>query len=239
MVGLLRIQAWMVFPLLLLSLTVNAWAIGDQPKPPWPDGCSVQLPLYVQRGLDKLFLNACTRHDQCWATCNGEFAPFLGLGHKAQCDLTFLSEMEAACVAIASTIVLPFGDIDNVTDFIEDCSTVAATFFVAVATPLTDHIFWESQCIRGCNRDACPLALPPRIRLEPPCGTGLGPCQCYLKATPSVDFCRLSGVTCDGWTCENPNDLERLCCQCRFEPPVIPQLESPREEPTEDDESSL
>lgn len=132
---------------------------GAQTTPPWPDGCSVGLPLFIQNGLDRIFFAACTHHDFCWARCNPPGGPYLGLSHKFQCDGFFLAEMEAACAAWAVVLSFPGSGWSDSGAFFEDCSAVAATFATAVGvTPAGLSRFWQSQCERGCNLQACALA---------------------------------------------------------------------------------
>lgn len=87
-------------------------------EPPWPNGCSIGAPLLVQNGLDLAFLGACNDHDQCWAQCNGPNPPYLGLGHKLQCDLTFLAHMEAACVFWSGLLAYPASGWVDADDFL-------------------------------------------------------------------------------------------------------------------------
>jgi len=107
--------------LVLILLIAASSSVFAQPlEPPWPNGCSVGAPAWVQQGIDGLFLGACDAHDRCWGQCNGQNPTFLDLGDKAQCDLRFLFDMEAACVAIAAVVALPLDGASSAEDFIED-----------------------------------------------------------------------------------------------------------------------
>ena len=114
---------------------VQAQSFCPASSPPWPNGCSLGLSGWAQQGLDSLFLEACDHHDTCWGQCNGPTSPYLGLGHKAQCDATFLGEMESACILVAPLISLPLGQIQNANQFLETCAELAAASYAAVATP--------------------------------------------------------------------------------------------------------
>lgn len=178
-------------------------------SPPHPNGCSIAGGVqWIQQGLDRLFLGACNRHDQCWAQCNSPDPPYLGLAHKLQCDATFFVEMEAACVAIAATLSFPLDDIDNAEDFLEVCATATAAFSAAVASPLTIPLFNTSQCIRGCNTGICgftPL---------PPCGVT----RCYVDTPPfpPLDSCLFVDCT----QCVGPA-ARRCCSDCEWPPDCV------------------
>jgi len=123
---------------------------GAQTTPPWPDGCSIGLPLFIQNGLDRIFFAACTHHDFCWARCNPPGGPYLGLSHKFQCDGFFLAEMEAACAAWSVVLSYPGSGWSDSGAFLEDCSAVAATMATAVGvTPPGLSRYWQSQCQSG------------------------------------------------------------------------------------------
>jgi hypothetical protein len=152
---------------------VQAPSTEAQTQPPWPDGCSIGLPLFIQQGLDGIFLTACTKHDLCWARCNGPSPPYLGLDHKIKCDALFLLDMEAACAAWSVVVSYTGSGWSDPEDFLADCSAVAATMAVAVSQPLKAlHTFWASQCLRGCNPDGCAKSGVP---WNPACGRTL----CY------------------------------------------------------------
>ena len=196
--------------LAVIALLLSSPAVAQVVTPPHPNGCSVPgLPLWAAQGLDTIFLGACDQHDLCWAQCNGENPPFLGTGHKTSCDLQFLADMSAACLARSAQVALPLGDIDSIQEFIETCEGVAATFYAAVATPLTNAVFNTSQCLRGCNPNACTAVSLP---LPATCGNGVGPGFCYLSA--NFNFCNF--VNCNNI---EPGDCQdaalQLCCpQC-------------------------
>ena len=153
----------------LAHASVAGWLLGLPPLL-HPAGDRRDLP----RGRDN--------HDRCWAKCaQGPVGPQLGLAHRQQCDLDLLYYMETACVLEAALIVFPTGGIGNAHDFIEYCTATAATFYAAVASPPATPIFWASQCIRGCNGDAC-ATLAASIPLT--CGHGFGPYFCYLMPEP-------------------------------------------------------
>jgi hypothetical protein len=195
------------------AVSMLALAIGlGQPvaaqQPPWPDGCSVGLPFYVQQGLDAIFLQACDAHDRCWAQCNGPSPPYLGLAHRNQCNLDFLADMESACIIESAAIAFPLGGFSTAQEFIENCTGVAATFYAAVSTSIATGIFWSAQCIRGCNPDGCANSGLP---YPPTCGLGSGPGFCYLMGQPppppSPNLCSLINCRTD---CDTPAGL--ICC---------------------------
>lgn len=161
--------------------------------PPWPDGCSVGLPGWAQQGLDSIFNGACDNHDRCWAQCNGARGPFRGLGHRNQCDQTFLSELTAACAIRAGQAIFPLGDIDNVGEFLATCEGLALVMTSAVQSPFGTSIYWRSQCLRGCNPMACMQAglfFPTPDGRPPTCGKPpyVGPGVCYRQPY-TVDAC--------------------------------------------------
>lgn len=180
----MRCRRTTILPLIALMLLLSPLAgPGDAEaqtcaaltQPPWPNGCSVPgLPLFAANGLNLIFLGACNQHDQCWATCNGPNPPYNGLGHKAQCDLAFLAQMEAACVIWSGLLAYPGSGWASAGDFLDDCTQVAATFSLAVNTPPGFNIYWRSQCCRGCNPTGCSTAVPP-LPMPFLCGNG----QCY------------------------------------------------------------
>jgi hypothetical protein len=160
--------------LIAISLLPQGTADAQGTRPPWPDGCSVRLPPFIQNGLDRIFFGACNRHDLCWARCNSQFGPYLDVGHKFGCDFTFLIEMEAACAAWSVVLSYPGSGWIDSDDFLEACSGVAGTFATAVNTPLGFGVFWRSQCARGCNPTACTISPP----WNPQCGVS----QCFVYA---------------------------------------------------------
>lgn len=236
--------------LLVLVLLMAAWPPAVSPSlaqtsPPWPNGCSVGLAGWAQQGLDAIFNSACDNHDRCWARCNGEAGPYYMLGHRAQCDQTFLSEMTQACALRAAQVALPLGDIDSVTEFISVCEGVALSFYTAVSTPIGTGIYWTSQCLKGCNPEGCWRAglffgNPNR---PPTCGQFpyTGPGFCY-RETVTFDMCvfhqcpgffegfdgtktesedgpmskELADQTLQGGECTSP--LDWLCCACQVCP---------------------
>src|SRR4051795_1006939 len=95
-------------------LTLFLMAAAAHAAVPWPDGCTLTpfkvkpaLQIWLQQGLDKIFLGACNRHDRCYGQCNGENPPFLDDSHKTSCDITLLIELEDACTLWASVLTFP------------------------------------------------------------------------------------------------------------------------------------
>lgn len=157
---------------------VQAPSSEAQTQPPWPDGCSIKLPLFVQQGLDGIFFTACTKHDLCWGRCNGPSPPYLDLEHKVQCDFLFLLDMEAACAAWSAVISYSGSGWSDAEDFLADCSAVAAMMAAAVSQPLgTITTFWRSQCTNGCNPDGCANS---DAVWNPECGVS----RCYSNSFP-------------------------------------------------------
>lgn len=209
----LSVRAIAMVAILAAALALAPSSASAQ-SPPWPNGCSIMLPFYIQQGIDGIFLGACDRHDLCWGQCNGPSAPYLGLAHRQDCDLTLYGELIGACIAEAAFIAFPIGGFETANDFIQDCGAVATTIYAAVASPLGTPLFWSSQCLRGCNPNAC-AAVPPT------CGTGVGPGFCYIEAPPPPNPCQFVNCLTD---CDTP--LGRLCCifcrPCRPQPPEVP-----------------
>ena len=136
----------------------------------WPDGCSIPYsPEWVQRGYDAIFLGACTFHDRCWAACNGPNPPYHGLRWKEGCDAMFWTYMTTACEIAQSRYL------DD--DFWDFCKAEATAFVTAVNTPPAFDNYWRSQCMRGCNPDACWEA---GMQLPWTCGNGNGVGACYV-----------------------------------------------------------
>lgn len=229
---------------LVCTLTVVALAAGalvllptaaHAQQPPWPNGCSIGLDYYVQQGIDGLFLGACDRHDLCWGLCNGQNPPFFGNEHRRSCDATFFTEMAQACVVESALLTFPSGDFDTAQDFVENCLGVASVFYAAVSTPIGTGIFWGSQCLRGCNPDACGQVGAP---LPPTCGFGVGPGFCYITLPlPDPDPCLF--VDCE-LACGTPAGW--LCCfnceqPCEPAPPDFPPLDFSADDSADQDMS--
>jgi hypothetical protein len=177
--------------------------IVDGQQPPWPNGCSVPGDSqWVQQGLNNIFLDVCNQHDQCWGKCNGPEGLFLGLGHKAQCDVNFLAGMEAVCIAYSAVLVFPIGGLEDVEDFLEFCTAAAAGIYAVIASPVTNGYYWTSQCFHGCNPDGCTNASLPWNQA---CGNG----QCYVQI--NYDPCLL-------------NPFYPWCDPCLYEP-SLPQCQ--------------
>lgn len=156
--------------------------------PPWPDGCSVGLPLFIQNGLNGIFFDACNNHDLCWAQLNDPWGPCLGLGHKGLCDFQLLAHMESVCLVWAGALSFPGSGWIDADSFLDDCSAVAGAFYVAVNTPFGFLIYTNSQCCRGCNTNRCNslgLALPGHCFGA--CGSsGPGPCNSTFEQTETL-----------------------------------------------------
>lgn len=169
--------------MLAVVCSLSTAQVSEAQVPQIPNGCGPDVPGWVDNGVDKIFLNACSRHDLCWGQCNGPNPPYLGLSHKVNCDLQFLAEMEAACLAWSAVLTYPVGEADDAGEFLEICTEVAATFYAIVATPLTNGFFWRSQCRNGCNRDACTLT---GITFPSTCGDGPWGAitRCYVDPPP-------------------------------------------------------
>jgi hypothetical protein len=197
-----------------------------------PDG----LKVYVRQGFDKLFLGACNNHDRCYAQCNTENPPYLDLSQKSSCDLTFLIEMEDACILWASLISFPVDDqMQTADDFIAFCNGgLAPIFYGAVAfSPQGTEAFWSDQCSRGCNPNACSIlgrTLPSGCgALQGQTAVPPGPntwtyqtnefCQCYVRQElqpppdpiPPIFPLPLAclGVSCCSYSC---SPLQEYCC---------------------------
>ncbi|HVT18566.1 MAG TPA: hypothetical protein VHQ90_20605 [Thermoanaerobaculia bacterium] len=134
---------------------------------PWPDGCTLtpfktkpSLQIWLQQGLDKIFLNACSHHDRCYGTCNTEDPPYLGLTFKASCDATLLLELEGACTLWAGILSFPIdNDLITPQDWITYCNGVLAPGMYGAVSLFGTGAFWGDQCNYGCNPDAC-AAIP-------------------------------------------------------------------------------
>jgi hypothetical protein len=190
------------FSLSIIALFLLTAPVLAQTTPPWPNGCSVPLGPWVANGLGRVFLGSCTAHDLCWGQCNGPNPPFLGTAHKVECDLRFLANMESAFLLLTPLVALPFGQINNITDFLEHCTEVAVTFYIAVATPLTNGNFRRSQCRNGCNRDACT-----QEGIEFPAECNMG--QCY----PAPQLPPAGGLSCAFVPCDQClSVMQQMCC---------------------------
>lgn len=155
--------------------------------PPWPEGCSIHIPLFIQNGLNWIFLDACNNHDLCWAQPNPLFGPCLGYDHKFLCDAAFLFQMEAACAFWATALSFPGSGWVNADDFLDNCSDIAIVFAAAVNTPWGFEIFRTSQCCRGCNANLCGglYDLPQGCGIG--CGSGgPGPCNSTYEQTQLI-----------------------------------------------------
>lgn len=124
----------------------------------WRDGCSIPLvgdvPLLsvaLRRGLDWFLFLACDRHDLCFAKCNHPDGPYLGLPHKAQCNLDFLIEWEAACVIWAPIMEELYPG--SLEEFLAACGAAGAATYAGEV--ILDGPFLRQQCQQGCNPDAC------------------------------------------------------------------------------------
>lgn len=179
------IPALAIFALLFFTAQPGPAQFCGPTVPPWPDGCSIGLPQFVQNGLNGIFFNACNNHDVCWAQLNDPWGPCLGLGHKAQCDFLFLAHMEAACLVWAGALSFPGSGWVDAGEFLDDCEAVAGTFYVAVNTSFGFLIYNNSQCCRGCNTNTCNLlglVLPSQCFGA--CGSGgPGPCNSSFEQT--------------------------------------------------------
>ncbi len=134
-----------VIALLCLLLSLPAGAAPCISKPPWPNGCSVGIPAWIQQGIDGLFLGVCDNHDQCWGQCNGQNPPYLGLPHKNQCNQILLNELLSACLVTSVLVAFPLGDIGDTVEFLAECEALGLGIWAALSTPATDSVFWCSQ----------------------------------------------------------------------------------------------
>lgn len=159
--------------LLALACTLSTAPVAEAQI---PNGCGTpQVPGWLANGLDTIFVGACDRHDICWGQCNGADPPYLGVEHKLTCDLQFLAEMEAVCLAVSAFLTFPVGEADSASEFLDICTDVAASFYGIVSVNFPSY--WSSQCTNGCNPEACMIlgrALPSG------CGNG----QCYSNPPP-------------------------------------------------------
>ena len=150
--------------------------VATAQTPPYPNGCTVGLPLWAQHGLDAIFNGSCDNHDNCWAQCNGARGPYHGLQHRSQCDQAFLGDLTAACALRAAQLSFPIVGLEggeSLAEFLAVCEGVALAFFGAVSTPIGTNLYWRSQCLRGCNPMACMQAglfFPTPDGRPPTCG---------------------------------------------------------------------
>jgi hypothetical protein len=139
-------------------------------------GCTLGLPAGVENAVDSLLLGACERHDACWRARNPCGGPYLDTSWKASCDLEFLADLTAVCLAATTILSFPNPDFSSAADFLEVCEAGALVAYagVSVAVP----IWYSTQCANGCNLDACQtLGLP----LPPHCCPWFT-CECYSDA---------------------------------------------------------
>lgn len=149
-------KRFIVFLVVVLGMGIAGGAQAQ--TPPYPNGCSVGLPLWAQHGLDAIFNGACDNHDNCWAQCNGARGPFFGLQHRGQCDQAFLGDLTAACALRGAQLAFPIVGLEggeSLAEFLAVCEGVALSFYGAVSTPIGTGLYWTSQCLRGCNPMAC------------------------------------------------------------------------------------
>jgi hypothetical protein len=117
-------------------------------------GCTILVDwAEVEEGLDTLFFGACTRHDQCYRTCNPEGGPFLGYGYKATCDTVFYGNLHFACNTWSLVLSFPNVRWVNREEFLDECVYYANYAYAAVLSVGT-YFFLTQQCQR-CNVWAC------------------------------------------------------------------------------------
>lgn len=138
----------------LWSVIASACVLGLAVGPPAAaQGCTLGLPSAFENAIDNLLLGACERHDACWRTDNPCGGPYLGTSWKASCDLEFLADLTAVCVAATTIFSFPNPTFSSAADFLEDCEEGAAAAYagVSVAFPA-----WHgTQCVNGCNLNSC------------------------------------------------------------------------------------
>lgn len=160
-------------PLAITGL-LCALALAIFPVPARAQGCTLGLPSSIENAIDSLLLGACDRHDACWRTRNPCGGPYLGLGWKASCDLDFLADLSAVCVAATTIFSFPNPDYSSVEDFLEACEAGAAAAYAGVSAAVP--IWYSTQCSNGCNLQACQnLGLP----LPPYCCPEFPLCECF------------------------------------------------------------
>lgn len=164
----MRISTPLVVTALLCALVLTS------PVPANAQGCTLGLPNSIENALNSLLLGACNRHDACWRTLNPCGGPYLGLGWKAQCDLAFLADLTAVCVAATAIISFPNSHFPDADEFLEDCETGAAAAYAGVSAAIP--IWWGSQCAFGCNANTCASLGAP---LPSYCCPAFPPCECW------------------------------------------------------------
>ncbi len=200
---------------------------------PWPDGCTLTtsstkpaLQIWLQQGLDTIFLGACSHHDRCYAQCNGESPPFLDGSHKTSCDVTLLIEMEDACTLWASLLTFPIDDdLQTADDFILYCNGGLAPGIFGAVSLFGDGAYAGDQCTKGCNPNYCPGQTVPSTcgGLVPPGPNTYSlpapeaPGVCYIRHEfnpppdpifpPPILACQF--VSCCSYSC---TALQEYCC---------------------------
>lgn len=81
-------------------------------------GCTLGLPAGVENAVDSLLLGACERHDACWRARNPCGGPYLDTSWKASCDLEFLADLTAVCLAATTILSFPNPDFSSAADFL-------------------------------------------------------------------------------------------------------------------------
>lgn len=180
----------------LLSLVISLFILGFALAPPaMAQGCTLGLPSSIENALDSLLLGACDRHDACWRTLNSCGGPYLDATWKANCDLQFLADLTGVCVTATTIITFPNVDFSNAEDFLQACEAGAAAAYAGVSVAFP--VWYTTQCINGCNRDACQRA---GLTLPPYCCPFQ--CECFTDAMCSF----LPAPEWGTWEC--------IACRC-------------------------
>jgi hypothetical protein len=224
------------FALLFSLLALFQTAPAAHAEVPWPDGCTLttsstkpSLQIWLQQGLDKIFLGACNHHDRCYGTCNTENPPYLGTSFKTSCDVTLLIELEAACTLWAGILTFPIDDdLQTAQNWITYCNGVLAPSMFAAVSLFGTNAFWGDQCVRGCNPNGCQNHVPPQsFPPVPSCGgwyrgelgtisifTGY-PEECYIDVP--FNFCQPEVCSGERFGCYWDN----VNCQCECSPVIL------------------
>lgn len=161
-------------PALVSSIILVCSISFLSPPPAGAQGCTLGLPASIENALNSLLLGACGRHDTCWRTRNPCGGPYLGIGWKASCDLQFLADLSAVCVAATSILSFPNPYYSNSDDFLTACETGASAAYAGVSAALP--IWYSTQCTNGCNRDACQAS---GIHFPDSCCPTVPICECF------------------------------------------------------------
>jgi hypothetical protein len=187
------------------------------------DGCTVPgFPEWAERGLDYIFIGACTRHDQCYQECNPMYGPYFGIGHKEGCDVAFSAEMFVACTIWAGISTYPIGWIQNPDDFIRYCSEVLIPgSFAIFQLPVAFSAWHTDQKYIGCNPNEWGLSAATLVQACVPCtewcwGAYCPPPECYSDSDCVYLYCN-----------GNFSDCSMACSGgvCRYSSPIVVDVE--------------